>query len=941
MKKLFGILILLIITVVGFGQSLNVEPYGRTIIDYKRIGNTIYLNYRKFTDNTGFTQYPENYSGTIYYVSSSTGNDSNAGTKSAPFASIDKVNTLTLSGDDAVLFYSEDSIIGQITVNNSGNFGHPITFGTYGPISSKPKIYGSEEITGWTLHSGNIYKKVLTNDITQLFVDGERATAARYPKTLYYDITTVNSTTQFTSTEITSQSTDYYKDATIILRDDPWSIASKTVTGSTGQTITINSAPAGTLKVNWGFYMVGKLEFLTAAGEWYYDTATKTVYFWTPNGDTPDNYEVRGSVNDYGVFLDNGKDYVTIKDLDIREQSLYGILIRESDNVTVDNCNIENVASQGVRIDELAGYATVQNCTISNIQTYGIRSYGEFNTFDNNVISNIGLVENINQSGYFYGDAIYHSEGGNCTISNNRIDSIGYIGIHFDENAQYTLVENNTVSNGMLSLTDGGGIYCWVRPDLSKPVTGSIIRNNYIENMVGNLDGAVATSKAANGIYLDDRVSSVNVYGNTVNGVAEYGLFLHNNIDANVYDNTFYNSGRSYYITHDFSAANNIVHNNTFYNIPESPSVNSIAARLGTVTSASAYTVADVDSNIYVDRTRSVPFRGAVSPYNESFADWKTETGWDAASTYYSTALGAGETQRLIVNTGSISKTYYINNATAREIDGTSITTSFTLASFESKIVEGSNLDCILDYSDAVAPVITAFVLPETSETLTVTPTTVTATGEATVFIITGTNTEPELTDNGWSESPSYLSQSDGETTLYLWARDAAGNISASASDIVDITGTPATIGTNTILSLTSGTANAVRAYPVTMTENGLINQIVIYHSAGNGTEQIIGGIYADDGANHPSTLLATTASTVISTSAEWQTINFTTPVYVESGTKIWIGWNKNGASTLAYEAGSVTRASKNATFGALPDPYGTADTYQNYGYSVYVNYLK
>lgn len=723
------------------------------------------------------------------YFFSSTGDDANDGlSEAAPKQSLTALNSLVLAPGDIVGLKCGDSFNGQITIGQSGTSGNPIKITSYG-TGAKPKIYGSELITGWTLHSGNIYKKVLANDITQLFVDGERATAARYPKTLYYDITTVNSTTQFISTEIASEAADYYKDATIILRDDPWSISSKTVTASTGQTITINAAPAGTLKVGWGFYMVGKLEFLTAAGEWFYDTATNTVYLWTPNGDTPDNYVVRGSIYDYGIFLDNSKDYVTVKNLDIREQVLYGVLIRESDNVVVDGCNIENVASQGVRIDELAGYATVQNCTIKNIQTYGIRSYGEFNTFDNNVITNIGLVENINQSGYFYGDAIYHSEGTGCQIKNNQIDSIGYIGIHFDELATYTTVENNTIKNAMLSLTDGGGIYCWVRPDLSKPVNNSIIRNNYIENMVGNLDGAVASSKAANGIYLDDRVADVEVYGNTVNGVAEYGLFLHNNIDANVYDNTFYNSGRSYYITHDFSAANNIVTNNTFYNIPESPSVNSIAARLGTLTSASAYTVADVDSNIYVDRTRSVPFRGAVDPYNCDFATWKSQTGWDAASTIYGTALGTGESQRLIVNTTTAAKTYYINNATAREIDGTAITTSFTLEAFESKIVEGVNLDCILDYEDSTAPAITEFIMPTSTTEAETAIISFVITGSPTQYLLNESATTPAINDDDWlNEIPTtYTFTSSGTKTLYAWAKDAAGNVSTSVSDVIEV----------------------------------------------------------------------------------------------------------------------------------------------------------
>lgn len=251
----------------------------------------------------------------------------------------------------------------------------------------------------------------------------------------------------------------------------------------------------------------------------------------------------------------------------------------------------------------------------------------------------------------------------------------------------------------------------------------------------------------------------------------------------------------------------------------------------------------------------------------------------------------------------------------------------------------------VITLPDATKPVVTTFTIPATSSSLVVPVSSFTASDNKAVtgFKLTESATAPNAGDAGWLASApvSYTFTSEGVKTLYAWAKDAAGNVSESAAAITTATGVSANIGTTSILSLMSGTANAARAYPVTMTEDGLLTSISIYHTNGNGTEQAIGGVYADDGSNKPGALLATTAQTLITASTEWQTIDFVTPVFVEKDSQIWIGWNKaTGTAQFYYEEGSVTRASQNIAFGALPDPYG-AGTYQNYGYSIYCTYLK
>jgi hypothetical protein len=67
-----------------------------------------------------------------YYVSN-TGSDSNVGTsKSAPWQTINKVNTTTFSAGSSILFQGGHTFSGNITMNESGTSTAPITIGSYG-----------------------------------------------------------------------------------------------------------------------------------------------------------------------------------------------------------------------------------------------------------------------------------------------------------------------------------------------------------------------------------------------------------------------------------------------------------------------------------------------------------------------------------------------------------------------------------------------------------------------------------------------------------------------------------------------------------------------------------------------------------------------------------------------------------------------------------------
>src|SRR5690606_23406031 len=101
-----------------------------------------------------------------YYLSAD-GNDSNSGTRpSESWETLTRLNKLVPKPGDSIFFRSGDEWSGTIEVNMWGIEDRPVVYTAYGE-GEKPKIYGSEIITGWTKHKGNIYKAKFDKEINQ------------------------------------------------------------------------------------------------------------------------------------------------------------------------------------------------------------------------------------------------------------------------------------------------------------------------------------------------------------------------------------------------------------------------------------------------------------------------------------------------------------------------------------------------------------------------------------------------------------------------------------------------------------------------------------------------------------------------------------------------------------------------------------------------------
>ena len=100
--------------------------------------------------------------------------------------------------------------------------------------------------------------------------------------------------------------------------------------------------------------------------------------------------------------------------------------------------------------------------------------------------------------------------------------------------------------------------------------------------------------------------------------------------------------------------------------------------------------------------------------------------------------------------------------------------------------------------TDVTAPVVTTFSIPATAGSLSIPVTRLAATDNVGVaaYFVSETATKPSAAATGWMPAPptSYKAASAGTRTLYAWARDKAGNISAARSAECTVTLTPAPV---------------------------------------------------------------------------------------------------------------------------------------------------
>ena len=545
-----------------------------------------------------------------YYVSQN-GNDNNSGTSpSSSWQSITKVNTMMTSivAGDQILFNRGDKFYGTVTITKSGTAGNEIIIGSYGngPL---PIITGKKIISGWTVHSGNIYKATLnpTDTVAHLYINDLIMTKARYPNSGFLRTDIGYTNTGFYDAAL-NQSSGFWNNADCKIRTKNWTYEIRKVASYGAGNITFSSPTLYSNYSDYGYYFDNRLDLLDIQKEWYFDKSTSILYFHAPGGVNPNTLEIEAVILKYGITSNNGTHYLKVKDLEISGFKDTGVEFYSGNNKTINGCYISQTGLFGIRANGLNHI--VENNTFEDNLNNGITGVITGGIVRNNTFNRTGLIAGYGNTGSGY-VSIHGSNFVSTVIEYNNIDSSGYNGIGIAKN---NLVKNNVIDYSCLVLNDGGGI------DITNCDSLKII-GNMVYNTIGNFETSGIPGSYSCGIYVNGAfMKNSTIQGNTVCYSRYMGILIdHKNTPENnkIIDNTCYNNFSSQVLFTDFSTSAYIPSFNTIFknNILYSLSTEQTSLQLRGHTTSGISDFGTFDSNYYcnpysefvVRRTRFLP----------------------------------------------------------------------------------------------------------------------------------------------------------------------------------------------------------------------------------------------------------------------------------------------------------------------------------------------
>lgn len=348
---------------------------------------------------------------TVFYVSPA-GSDSNKGTLSQPFATLQRAQkavtgaskkqsiTVYLRGG---IYYLPETFV--VTPEGSGTADCPVVYQAY--KDETPLISGGTRLSlKWEPYRDGIMKAQVPVGTTsdQLFVNGERQHMARYPdydpKAQYFDGFAADAFSPERAARWSNPKGGYIH----AMHPSLWGDFHYVITGKDANgAVTYEGGWQNNRKTNMHRsirFVENIFEELNAPGEWFLDNATNTFYFYPPQG-LDMNKAVVEVVRLRHLIEFQGSEqkpvqYVSFKGLTFRhaartfmdnkepllrsDWTTYrggAILVNGTENCSVEDCFLDQLGGNGIFVNNYNRKFAVRGCHLANIGSNGVAFVGD------------------------------------------------------------------------------------------------------------------------------------------------------------------------------------------------------------------------------------------------------------------------------------------------------------------------------------------------------------------------------------------------------------------------------------------------------------------------------------------------------------------------------------------------------------------------------------
>ncbi len=519
------------------------------------------------------------------FTVSPAGNDGAAGTAAAPFATLtrarDAIRALKAAGPlpaggVAVQVRAGTYELTQtlkLTAQDAGTAEAPVVYRAR--PGERVVLTGTRRVTGFQPHQGRILKADLAAQglkgvrFKQVLLDGQRQILARYPNfdpdnphgggfayvdgeplNMYQDLPTEElRVIHLRARDRGRRWQQPERGEVIIYPRYNWLNIAVGIAAADPQAGTIALAK----DISWGpfkgirpldrFYVRNLLEELDAPGEWYLDADHAVLYYQPPKPLA--GAEVRVPVVETLLDFGRGADWITVRGFTLEGCDGPAVNLREASHCRIAGNTIHDTGSS------IGWYAGVQvwggrDCGVVGNDLYEVANYGI------RLESAPADLQNLQASGHFadnnYVHHIGHLNGHGCGIaisgvgqrvSHNLIHDTTRCGVF--GGGPDCVVEYNRIRHVNLETEDTGATYmggAW-------HIRGMVYRHNFITDVLGygRTKDRWTSPHFAWGIYLDDDLSGVHVYGNIVARTTLGGCDIHAGRD-NLVENNILVDGR-------------------------------------------------------------------------------------------------------------------------------------------------------------------------------------------------------------------------------------------------------------------------------------------------------------------------------------------------------------------------------------------------------------